>query len=58
MDGQVVSQGILIVSAIRDDGLREVLAAEDDEAPAVEMTCPPSRIIADSNDNRVRVLGS
>ncbi len=28
VDGQVVSQGVLIVSAIRDDGRREILAVE------------------------------
>ncbi len=28
VDGRVVSQGVLVVSAVRDDGLREVLAVE------------------------------
>ena len=28
MDGRVVSQGVLVVSAVRDDGLREILAVE------------------------------
>src|SRR3712207_9432519 len=27
-DGRVVSQGVLIVSAVRDDGYREILAVE------------------------------
>ncbi len=28
MDGQIVSQGVLVVSAVRDDGFREILAVE------------------------------
>ncbi len=28
MDGRVVSQGVLIVSAVREDGMREILAVE------------------------------
>ena len=28
VDGRVVSQGVLVVSAVRDDGLREILAVE------------------------------
>jgi putative transposase len=28
MDGQIVSQGVLVVSAVRDDGMREILAVE------------------------------
>lgn len=28
MDGRVVSQGVLIVSGVRDDGFREILALE------------------------------
>jgi putative transposase len=28
MDGQIVSQGVLVVSAVRDDGYREILAVE------------------------------
>ena len=28
MDGRVVSQGVLFVSGVRDDGFREILAVE------------------------------
>jgi putative transposase len=28
VDGRVVSQGILVVSGVRDDGFREILAVE------------------------------
>jgi putative transposase len=28
VDGRVVSQGVLLVSAVRDDGLREILGVE------------------------------
>jgi putative transposase len=37
VDGRVVSQGVLVVSGVRDDGLREILAVEvanaESEAP-------------------------
>ncbi len=33
-------------------------ADENSRALSVVITCPPSRNIADSNDSRVRVLGS
>ena len=29
VDGRVVSQGVLIVSGVRDDGFREILAVEE-----------------------------
>jgi putative transposase len=28
VDGRVVNQGVLVVSAVRDDGLREILGVE------------------------------
>ena len=41
VDGRVVSQGVLVVSGVRDDGLREILAVEvaDTESEAPTRIC-------------------
>ena len=44
MDAQVVSQGVLLVSAVRDDGMREILGVEvadtESEATYQELSAP------------------
>src|SRR5918992_1381148 len=41
VDGRVVSQGVLLVSGVRDDGLREILGVEvaDTESEAAQGAC-------------------
>ncbi|WP_232203505.1 transposase [Rubrobacter xylanophilus] len=50
MDGWVVSQGVLVVSGMRDDGFREILAVEiaDTESEATyQRSCSaPSKLVA------------
>jgi transposase-like protein len=38
MDGQIVSQGVLVVSGVRDDGFREILVVEVADTES-EATC-------------------
>jgi putative transposase len=40
VDGRVVSQGVLVVSGVRDDGFREILAVE---VADTESLGPPTR---------------